>query len=109
MIDDSGDTDDTDAERVTKAGRDTIMLEEVESDDDWIDHPPGLAYPSSESETENDLIDNKSIVLEEEMQQKLSKNQKRKLRVKRKKEYKKSLRAASDGTNTIGSILVLGG
>ena len=33
MIDDSGDTDDTDAERVTKAGRDTIMLEEDESSD----------------------------------------------------------------------------
>ena len=79
------------------------MLEEVESDDDWINHPPGLAYPSSESETENDLIDNKSIVLEEEMQQRLSKNQKRKLRVKRKKEYKKSLRAASDGRNTIAA------
>ena len=33
MIDDSEDTDDTDAERVTKAGRETIVLEEDESSD----------------------------------------------------------------------------
>ena len=33
MIDDSEDTDDTDAERVTKAGRETIIFEEDESND----------------------------------------------------------------------------